>query len=346
MEVTRKVIRVLRDCKDRDLCLWLIPRKDGRVRKIKLGLVHALGGVCALSLVSMGIIYIGLDYSKFVSARSSIDKMMKRAKAQPQSSENYEDNLLAQLKFLADEHKKSKQYETQIRQRLSALKAALESGMPKELFEPLSDDSDNSDIGGAELDCDAQSSKGLTCLPKIDEVKAQLNWDISKLANNSNNKNSSELLLTMDRYIEVLGRMPIVKPVLGWVNSNFGIRISPFSKKIKKHQGLDFSVPMNSAIYATADGVVKSVGKTGTYGLVIDIEHSNRVMTRFAHLSRASVKKGDKVCRGEIIGMSGSTGRSTGPHLHYEIRVDKKPVDPKLFLGIGAVISPELFAID
>ena len=98
-----------------------------------------------------------------------------------------------------------------------------------------------------------------------------------------------------------------------------------FYKGVINDQGLDSNV-LNFA--NIADGVVKSVIRTRTYGLMIEIQHNKRVTTRYAQLNRANVKVGDKVCRGEVIGVSGSTGRSTGPHLHYELRRYGKALDP------------------
>ncbi len=345
MEVIRKVVRKLRTSQNQDLCLWLIPGKDGRVRKVKIGFGHVCAGATMISMVVMGMLYLGVDYARFVTARARIESLIKKAKNgevhEPLISEDYHDSLLSQIKFLTEEHNKSKNYEQQVRQRLAALQSALENGMPLEVFGEDPKLQSDKDVGGAELDC----SNGIgPCLPEASDVRASLKWDLESLVPGTKDDGQG-LLSALQHYVTLLETMPISRPVVGWVTSGFGLRRSPFTKTLTKHQGIDFSVPSNSQIVATADGIVKSVVRTRTYGLMIDIQHNNRVTTRYAHLNKASVKPGDKVCRGEIIGVSGSTGRSTGPHLHYEVRVDKKPVDPRLFLGVGASLSPDMIAV-
>jgi len=312
----------------------LIPTKDGRVRKVKLGFKQACAGGCMVMMVVVGTIYVGIDYSRFISAKSLVDNLIKKSKeatVAANQEDEFQDSLVSQIKFLSDEHKKYKEYEKQVRQRLAVLKSSLDSGVPLELFEESNEGSLDNDVGGAELDCGGKNAKGLPCISRPDEVKASLTWNMEGLL--SDPSNDADLIRTIDRYISTLEKMPFVRPVVGWVSSGFGLRRSPFTHKITKHQGIDFSVPYNSAVTSTADGVVKSVTSNRTYGLFIDVQHTDRVTTRYAHLSKASVKVGKKVCRGEIIGTSGSSGRSTGPHLHYEIRVDKKPIDPRSFLS-------------
>jgi murein DD-endopeptidase MepM/ murein hydrolase activator NlpD len=89
----------------------------------------------------------------------------------------------------------------------------------------------------------------------------------------------------------------------------------------------------------TADGIVKDVRYHATYGLVVDIEHTPRVVTRYAHLRKSLVKRGAKVARGDAIGLVGSTGRSTGPHLHYEVRIDGEPRNPEDLIALGQRLS-------
>jgi len=113
------------------------------------------------------------------------------------------------------------------------------------------------------------------------------------------------------------------------ISSDFGLRRDPLTHKNRLHKGLDIPGALGSAIYATANGVVGEAKWLGGYGLFVEIDHSKGVKTRYAHLSRINVVPGQKVRRNDIIGFMGSTGRSTGSHLHYEVHIDGVAVDPK-----------------
>lgn len=116
------------------------------------------------------------------------------------------------------------------------------------------------------------------------------------------------------------------------LTSSFGVRKDPFTNRARYHAGLDIGGDTGDSIYATADGVVLSAERTSSHGLNIWISHSNGVRTHYSHLSKMLVKPGDKVNKGDIIAKMGSTGRSTGPHLHYEVTVKGTNVDPKPYL--------------
>lgn len=126
----------------------------------------------------------------------------------------------------------------------------------------------------------------------------------------------------------LLAATPSTKPARGWYTSRFGYRVDPFSGKPVMHAGLDIAAPPGAPVYAPADGVVSFVGYESGYGKLVSIDHGYGVVTRFAHNSRILVEKGQRVTRKDVISMVGSTGRSSGPHLHYEVRVHGVPVDP------------------
>jgi murein DD-endopeptidase MepM/ murein hydrolase activator NlpD len=136
-------------------------------------------------------------------------------------------------------------------------------------------------------------------------------------------------------------RVPIRKPVTGEidVSSPFGVRADPFLHVAAMHTGLDFRGESGEAIHVTANGTVVNAGWSGGYGRMIEVDHGNGLSTRYGHLSEIDVKVGDEVHIGQVIGRMGSTGRSTGPHLHYETRIDGEPVDPEKFLRAGARLA-------
>lgn len=128
-------------------------------------------------------------------------------------------------------------------------------------------------------------------------------------------------------------RLPYGRPVVGARRtSGFGIRRDPFRRKASMHSGVDFAAPRGTPIYATANGVVVFAGRQSGYGIIVKIKHAFGFETFYAHLSRARVEVGQHVERGDRIADMGSTGRSTGTHLHYEIRIDKEPVNPAKFI--------------
>jgi murein DD-endopeptidase MepM/ murein hydrolase activator NlpD len=135
----------------------------------------------------------------------------------------------------------------------------------------------------------------------------------------------------------VLGAVPVRKPVDGAASttSSFGVRSDPFTNSPAMHTGLDFRADTGDAVRATAAGKVTVAGWQGGYGRMVEIDHGNGLTTRYGHLSSTAVKVGDTVKAGQVVGRVGSTGRSTGPHLHYETRVGGDPVDPQKFLRAG-----------
>ncbi len=145
----------------------------------------------------------------------------------------------------------------------------------------------------------------------------------------------------MERLKRTLALVPYRKPVLGEVEftSGFGIRIDPFLGRPAMHTGVDFRAAMGDPVRATANGKVVSAGWAGGYGRMVEIDHGNGLSTRYGHLSEISVKAGDQVKIGQVIGAVGSTGRSTGPHLHYETRIDGEAVDPQKFLRAGVRLA-------
>ncbi len=127
--------------------------------------------------------------------------------------------------------------------------------------------------------------------------------------------------------------LPTIWAHLGKINNEFGFRRNPFGgRSYEFHAGMDIDGDKGDLIVAPANGVVLKAGWQGGYGYMIEIDHGNGLSTRYGHLSKLEVKKGDTIQRGQLIGLIGSTGRSTGPHLHYELRLDDKAINPRRFL--------------
>ena len=125
--------------------------------------------------------------------------------------------------------------------------------------------------------------------------------------------------------VSVPSRMPLEGSRM---TSGYGMRDHPILRQRRRHDGIDLAAPTGTPVYATADGIVGRADWFSSYGLYVSIDHGADLETRYAHMSRLAVSAGDRVRKGDVIGYVGSTGRSTGPHLHYEVRVDGVAVNP------------------
>lgn len=141
----------------------------------------------------------------------------------------------------------------------------------------------------------------------------------------------------LERLDRVVQSVPLRRPLTGEIDtsSGFGVRLDPFLRRPAMHTGLDLRGETGQPVRATAAGTVTSAGWSGGYGRMVEIDHGNGLSTRYGHLSQILVKEGQKIKPGQIVGRVGSTGRSTGPHLHYETRIGNEAVDPLKFLRAG-----------
>lgn len=133
-----------------------------------------------------------------------------------------------------------------------------------------------------------------------------------------------------------INNLPLLRPSdLYRMTDGYGMRRDPFNRRLRMHYGLDFAGPSGTPVMATAAGTVTRAGTMSGYGRVIEIDHGNGISTRYAHLRRINVSVGDEVSARQVIGQLGNTGRSTGPHVHYEVRYHGEPLDPLPFLEAG-----------
>lgn len=142
----------------------------------------------------------------------------------------------------------------------------------------------------------------------------------------------STLLDKLEGQRTLLGSTPAIRPANGWTTSRFGHRVSPFTGRKEFHKGVDIANRKGTAILSTANGIVAYAGNKGTMGNVLVIDHGHGMITRYAHLSEVLKKQSEKVKRGDIIAQMGNSGRSTGPHLHYEVHLNGVPVNPEQYI--------------
>ena len=172
---------------------------------------------------------------------------------------------------------------------------------------------------------------------------AELNGALQALSEAAGEQ-ADVLTLTESRLLESRLKtlmIPSSRPIDVAVGSGFGFRADPFTGRGALHTGLDFPSPVGTEIHAAASGVVRTAEMHPEYGLMLEIDHGNGLMTRYGHTSKILVKVGDLVKRGQVVADVGTTGRSTGPHLHFEVLVDGVPQDPQRFLA-GANARPAL----
>ena len=180
------------------------------------------------------------------------------------------------------------------------------------------------------LKVDTSEGEGGTAIP------------LSKLLNeNDVDVDLSSLIPQVDRMIKEFKTVPIGYPTYGRITSPFGLRINPVTGKPEFHLGVDIANRWGTPVRTPADGRVVKAGYCGLMGRCVEIDHGNGIETYYGHLSKILVHRGEKVKRGEIIGLMGSSGRSTGPHLHYAIRFRGKIVNPKIFLEAPQNVKEE-----
>lgn len=315
----------------KEINLWLMPTASGRLRRVRL----KLGMVVLLSVIMLGgflsMLYLAVDYIHLSGNRNMASSMAARLSRDRAALILQNQALQDEVEFLKNSKSRLISYEKNIKDRLGVLRTEIESAAKMGLFTAESSaspsGSSKKDVGGAEIDC-----QGLRCDAFKDDISSLIHEELLT-------KRGEDLLSTLDKYVDVLDSIPVGNPGTAFINSGFGMRVSPFSGTWRVHEGVDYALPIGTQIFATGAGVVKSVVRHKTYGLMIDVEHSDRVSTRFAHLSGVMVKPGQKVCRGQAIGYVGSSGHSTGPHLHYEVRIDGKPQNPSRLIELAERLS-------
>lgn len=163
---------------------------------------------------------------------------------------------------------------------------------------------------------------------------AELTQNLDKLSAEA--RSQEDTLRALTGYFEdrkaLLASAPSIWPVRGWVTSDFGFRLDPYTAERRLHAGLDIANAPGTTVVAPADGMVVYASQESGYGNVLVIDHGSGIKTRYGHLSRISVHLGDRVSRGQAVAAVGNSGRSTGPHLHYEVRINGTPENPRKFI--------------
>ncbi|MBT8368441.1 MAG: peptidoglycan DD-metalloendopeptidase family protein [Deltaproteobacteria bacterium] len=190
-------------------------------------------------------------------------------------------------------------------------------------------------VGGSiPEDLDAQ----ISLKEKHNSLMRDMHEQIDQLSQASSNQQEAleSLLKSLEDQQNLLASTPAIRPVArnvkSWITSRFGYRKSPFTQRRELHKGYDIASRQGTPILCTADGVVTFAGKKGLLGKTVVIDHGHGMVTRYGHCSKLLKKRGDKVKRWETIALMGNTGRSTGPHVHYEVHLNGIPVNPVKYI--------------
>jgi murein DD-endopeptidase MepM/ murein hydrolase activator NlpD len=292
-----------------------LPGPNAKVRTLiisKSVIKSALVSVAAIMLLSLYLIYEYNDVKDKVWELQSMREELMQQKAQVQ---NFALNILdykRQMFLLRD-------LDTKLRRVVSL--------GPRDKAQQVLG------IGGP----DELGLQNLTSMgeKRQDEALKEMHQELTQLKGAASKQEASLQMLI--EYFEdkrsLYASTPSVWPVRGWVTSPFGNRTSPFSGILKFHEGMDIAAQTGTPVVAPADGVVIKAGFSTGYGNMVEISHGYGLKTVFGHNSRLNVKAGQRVKRGDVISYVGDTGSSTGPHLHYEVRVNGLPVNPIKYMN-------------
>ncbi len=295
----------------KDYTILLVPDHTSGIHRIRLSRAKIIALSLGLFLFFSSSIYFGVGYFTTLKVRKSLEQLVLEHQ-----------NLKAQ--FLTISHQLSS-FQNRLN-RINELdhKIRLATGLegnPNVIM----------GMGGPET---RDSALELLLPPeeasRVREVIQKLNH--LDLSLNSQEQSLEELDAFISDNQSIIRATPSIWPVRGWVTSEFGTRVSPFHEGMKFHQGIDIAAPVGTLIRASADGIVSYAGWERGYGNLVIVNHGYGISTRYAHCAEILVKKGDRVKRGQVIATVGATGRATGPHLHYEVRLKGVPVNPRKYI--------------
>ena len=281
-------------------------------RRLKIGLSVFL--VLSVGLGGYAIYFTG-KYASLIQGHAELTELRRESKVQKIQVERF----AQQVKNFETEMSRLERFEKKLR-----VITALENS-PKSVEK-------NFGVGGP---------YGLTSYSFSTSLEREARSMAEKLSNDLDqlSKQSKIQIISfqeLDEFFKsqksLLSATPSIWPSRGWVTSKFGYRKSPFTGLREKHGGWDIAARSGSSIRATADGVVVVSGREYGYGNMLEIDHGYGIMTRYGHNSKHLAKVGDHVKRGQVIALVGNTGRSTGPHLHYEVLLNGFPINPKNYI--------------
>lgn len=302
------------------LSLIILGNSGSKIKQIHLSRKQYIGWACVLGVFISGLTYAFVDYIGL--QWRIIDKSM------------VERRLAGQSEVMAHQRQQIQKFAQEInalKERIVALDKFEDRVRVLANIDQPGDKNPLFGVGGSAPD-DLNGASVLNQGHK--KLIKEMHQQIKQLEDASQNQQNTftHLIKKLEEQKNMLAHTPAIRPSQGWVTSAFTYRQSPFTGKREFHKGMDIANQHGTPIVATADGVVSFTGEDGAFGIVVVIDHGYGINTRYAHLSKGLKNTGDSVHRGETIGYMGNTGRSTGPHVHYEVRLNGVPMNPEKYI--------------
>ncbi len=323
---------------DRSYTILLVPDRDAKVRKIRVEHRMLVRAAVASSLVLIGFVSMAAHYFSVIG-RVSENGVLR---AENLELQNWKHEAEHKFAHLDDELDRVKRLNSNLRHITSLGEADRKLGttpsepaMLPEGAQPAGINPPPSGIGGPYTGALKAGDEGRLHIPELDgESEPDLLGKLDELGKKV--KAQEQEARALQSYFQdqsaLLAAAPSIWPLRGWITSEFSVRNDPYTGEKTMHEGMDIAAPVGTAVRAPADGTVVFNGSEGGYGHVLVIDHGYGIKTRYGHLARIDVKLGDKVKRGQFVAAVGNTGRSTGPHVHYEVRVNGVADNPRKFL--------------
>ena len=300
--------------------IWFHSGAGSDIREISISKPIAVFLCLFILCAAGGISFLGFDYyrlKKIAFSNTDLKEAIDHQVAQIKSQNKQVQTFAKQIDVLKKQVRNLASLEDQVRLIADIQKTGNSSGLIG--------------IGGVpenDLDQDIPLEERHSTL--IREMHEQLGQ--TQMAASQENLDFKDLIEKLEKKRNLLASTPSIRPVDGWITSRFGYRKSPFTGKRSFHSGLDISNRPGTKIIATADGTVTYAARKMYLGNLVVVDHGYGKVTRYGHCKKILVKRGQKIKRGEAIATVGNTGQSTGPHLHYEVRINGAPVNPLKYI--------------
>ncbi len=300
--------------------IWFHSGGSSDIREVSLRKPFALFFIFLMLGAIGGISYLGYDYyllKQIAFDNGSLNQTIVSQTGEIQNQRQQVQTFAKEIEVLKEQVRNLATLEDQVRLIADIQKTGNSSGLIG--------------IGGIpENDLDQDLPLETRHNNLIREMHQQV--DQTQTAANKKTLDFQDLISKLEKKKNLLASTPSIKPVNGWITSRFGYRKSPFTGKRSFHSGLDISNRPGTEIIATANGKVTYAARKMYFGNLIVVDHGYGKVTKYAHCKEILVKRGQKVKRGEVISTVGNTGQSTGPHLHYEVRINGAPVNPLKYI--------------
>jgi murein DD-endopeptidase MepM/ murein hydrolase activator NlpD len=294
--------------------LMIIPRRKSAVTKISLSSTLIRGLLIVFILAVLLTLYMVYDYASIKRDKAELARL--RIETVEQSQQLQE--LALKIDEFADRIEEFNQFDKKLR-----IVANYQIARDKKMLLGIGGS------GNAKIKIkDLLDQDQVNLVSGMRKSISQLNEDANVME-----KSFTELLNFLREQKSLLAATPSIWPVKGWVTSGFGSRKSPFSSGGEFHGGIDIATRMGKEVIAPADGFVVELAPQAQDGNMIKVDHGHGIMTSYSHLSKFATKLGSRVKKGDILGYVGTTGRSTGYHLHYAVFLNKIPVNPRRYLN-------------